>query len=275
MIRKVARHAVLMSVFGLAAFAAQAQAATVIGQTAPSTDCSGPGFGGQVQLSSTGVSYSVPFDGTITSWSAASNEAGVQTKLLIFQPVSGTTFNVVAKSDFGTFTSAGVQTFPAQIAVRAGQVIGDYGQLCAISDAGASSDHFGVFEGPEPATGTNQDFPTASSPGSRVDLSATVEPTAQPTPPTCKGKPATIVGTNGNDVRKGTSGKDVIVGLGGNDKLSGFAGNDLICGGAGKDTLKGGKGNDTLLGQKGKDTLKGGPGKDKLKGGAGKDKQIQ
>jgi Ca2+-binding RTX toxin-like protein len=94
-------------------------------------------------------------------------------------------------------------------------------------------------------------------------------------PPTCKGKPATIVGTEGTDVRKGTSGKDVIVGLGGNDKLSGLAGNDLICGGAGKDTLKGGKGNDKLYGEAGKDTLKGGPGKDKLKGGAGKDKQVQ
>jgi Ca2+-binding RTX toxin-like protein len=92
--------------------------------------------------------------------------------------------------------------------------------------------------------------------------------------PTCKGKPATIIGTDGNDVRKGTPGKDVIVGLRGNDKLSGLAGNDLICGGAGKDTLNGGKGNDKLFGQAGTDTLKGGPGKDKLKGGAGKDKQI-
>jgi Ca2+-binding RTX toxin-like protein len=93
--------------------------------------------------------------------------------------------------------------------------------------------------------------------------------------PTCKGKPATILGTSGNDVRKGTSGKDVMVGLGGNDKLSGFAGNDLICGGAGKDTLKGGKRNDKLYGNAGQDTLKGGPGKDKLKGGPGKDKQVQ
>ena len=92
---------------------------------------------------------------------------------------------------------------------------------------------------------------------------------------TCKGQPATIVGTNGRDVRKGTSGRDVMVGLGGNDKLSGLAGNDLICGGAGKDKLKGGKGNDKLLGEAGKDTLKGGAGNDKLKGGAGKDKQVQ
>jgi hypothetical protein len=93
--------------------------------------------------------------------------------------------------------------------------------------------------------------------------------------PACKGKPATIVGTEGKDVRKGTSRKDVIVGLGGNDKLSGLAGNDVICGGSGKDTLNGGKGNDKLYGEAGKDTLKGGPSADKLNGGAGKDKQIQ
>jgi RTX calcium-binding nonapeptide repeat (4 copies) len=83
-----------------------------------------------------------------------------------------------------------------------------------------------------------------------------------PAPPACKGKAATIVGTDGNDVRKGTPGKDVIVGLGGNDSLSGLAGNDVICGGAGKDTLKGGAGKDQLLGQKGKDVCKGGKGPD-------------
>jgi hypothetical protein len=92
---------------------------------------------------------------------------------------------------------------------------------------------------------------------------------------TCRSNPATIVGTEANDVRKGTSGKDVIAGLGGNDTLSGLGGKDLICGGAGKDTLKGGKGKDKLYGQAGNDTLKGGPGKDILKGGAGKDKQVQ
>jgi Ca2+-binding RTX toxin-like protein len=89
--------------------------------------------------------------------------------------------------------------------------------------------------------------------------------------PTCKGKPATVLGTSGNDVRQGTSGKDVIVGVGGNDKLSGLTGNDLICGGPGKDTLKGGGGKDTLIGQAGKDALKGGGGKDVCKGGKGKD----
>ncbi|HEY6638336.1 MAG TPA: hypothetical protein VIZ61_11695 [Solirubrobacterales bacterium] len=90
-------------------------------------------------------------------------------------------------------------------------------------------------------------------------------------PATCRGIAATIVGTEGNDVRTGSQGPDVIVGLGGNDTLSGLGGDDVICGGSGRDTLKGGKGKDTLLGQKGKDALKGGPSRDLCKGGKGKD----
>jgi Ca2+-binding RTX toxin-like protein len=90
-------------------------------------------------------------------------------------------------------------------------------------------------------------------------------------PATCRGKPATIVGTNGSDARTGSQGPDVIVALGGNDTLSGLGGNVVICAGAGKDTLKGGKGKDSLLGQKGKDALKGGPGRDLCKGGKGRD----
>jgi Ca2+-binding RTX toxin-like protein len=89
--------------------------------------------------------------------------------------------------------------------------------------------------------------------------------------PTCKGKPATIGGTNGDDVHSGTRGRDVMVGLGGNDSLSGLASKDLICGGKGTDKLNGGKGKDKLYGQAGKDKLKGGGGKDFCKGGKGKD----
>jgi Ca2+-binding RTX toxin-like protein len=94
-------------------------------------------------------------------------------------------------------------------------------------------------------------------------------------PATCRGKQATMLGTDGADQITGSPKADVVVGLDGNDKLSRLGGNDVICGGAGKDTMKGGKGKDKLYGEAGKDTLKGGPGKDKLKGGAGKDKQIQ
>jgi RTX calcium-binding nonapeptide repeat (4 copies) len=91
------------------------------------------------------------------------------------------------------------------------------------------------------------------------------------TPATCKGIPATILGTDGSDVRTASPGRDVIVALGGNDNVFALGANDVVCGGPGKDTLKGGKGKDTLLGQAGKDALKGGGGKDTCKGGKGND----
>jgi Ca2+-binding RTX toxin-like protein len=112
-------------------------------------------------------------------------------------------------------------------------------------------------------------------------------------PVSCRGRQATIVGSDGADQIAGTRGADVIMGVGGDDWLSGGAGNDLICGGQGDDTLKGGPGKDSLKGGAdkdsltggvgkdslkggpGKDVLKGGPGKDILKGGGGKDKQVQ
>ena len=158
-----------------------------------------------------------------------------------------------------------------------------------------SSEPFQLSSGTFACPGTAQataNYTVTGDAGEKLRVTGTrpapAPPTVAPAPPTgnpaplfpaplstCKGKPATIVGTEGNDVRKGTAGKDVMVGLGGNDKLSGLGGNDVICGGSGKDALKGGKGNDKLYGEAGKDTLKGGPSDDKLKGGAGKDKQIQ
>jgi Ca2+-binding RTX toxin-like protein len=106
--------------------------------------------------------------------------------------------------------------------------------------------------------------------GPSVDrLDAIVFETPRPPTPsaTCKGNPATIVGTPGKDVLSGTGGRNVIAGLGGNDSLSGLAGNDLICGGKGNDKVKGGKGNDTLIGGANADRLFGGAGNDRLFGG--------
>jgi Ca2+-binding RTX toxin-like protein len=101
----------------------------------------------------------------------------------------------------------------------------------------------------------------------RLDAIAFETP-SPPTPSaTCKGHPATIVGTPGKDVLSGAGGRDVIAGLGGNDGLSGLAGNDLICGGKGNDKVKGGKGNDTLIGGANADRLFGGAGNDRLFGG--------
>lgn len=79
---------------------------------------------------------------------------------------------------------------------------------------------------------------------------------------TCDGKPATIVGTSGNNTLNGGVGDDVIVGLGGNDTINGRGGNDTICAGSGNDTVHGGTGNDELYSGTGVDSLYGDSGND-------------
>ena len=92
------------------------------------------------------------------------------------------------------------------------------------------------------------------------------------TPPTCAGKPATIVGTVNEEIVRGTQGSDVIAALEGSDVVRAGNGNDIVCGGTGKDELEGQGGRDKLFGEDGKDELDGGAGKgDKCNGGKGKD----
>jgi Ca2+-binding RTX toxin-like protein len=88
----------------------------------------------------------------------------------------------------------------------------------------------------------------------------------------CKGKPASIVGSMGDDVLTGTKGRDVVDALGGDDVITTVGGKDRVCAGKGDDTVKAGGGSDLVLGEGGKDTLNGGPGKDRCVGGPGKDR---
>jgi len=100
-------------------------------------------------------------------------------------------------------------------------------------------------------------------------------------PATCRGVPASITGTAGNDVIAGTPGRDVIATFGGNDTIVALGGRDLVCAGRGDDYVGagtgadrafGGAGKDRLVGRGGPDALKGGPGGDLLKGGRGADR---
>lgn len=99
--------------------------------------------------------------------------------------------------------------------------------------------------------------------------------------PTCRGVPATVSGTAGDDELIGTPGPDVIAAFGGNDRIIAEAGRDLICAGSGNDYVGagtaadrvfGGTGRDRLLGRGGPDLLKGSAGNDVLKGGRGSDR---
>src|SRR4051812_40090838 len=98
---------------------------------------------------------------------------------------------------------------------------------------------------------------------------------ARQTGPTCHGRPATIVGTTGDDLGPGdivgTPRRDVIDGLGGNDVIDGGGGGDLVCGGPGRDFSGGGWGSDLISGGRGGDVLLGRGGDDFLKGNGGRD----
>jgi Ca2+-binding RTX toxin-like protein len=269
-----------------------ASAATTIGQTfAPATATQCAANYTYLQSTSPGGQYAAPTVGVITGWSFQASAANVpQLKFKVARPAGGDSFTVIAESAVVTPQADKLNTFPVQIAVQAGDIIGFFTNTaghCAQEPAG----YIHHAKAGDVAPSTTPVLFTAF--GGQLDVSALLEPDcdkdglgdetqdpnlstcAAPGPGStsvfCKGKPATIVGTAGNDVRSGTPGNDVMVGQGGNDALSGLAGRDLICGGAGKDKLNGGSGNDFLSGQKGKDKLRGGKGKDKLSGKAGKD----
>ncbi|HEY2334300.1 MAG TPA: hypothetical protein VGH58_04740 [Solirubrobacterales bacterium] len=144
---------------------------------------------------------------------------------------------------------------------------------------------------------------TASVKGNQKDPVATNNKATATTsvigpPATCRGVPATMTGTAGDDTIIGTGGRDVIAALSGNDTIVSLAGGDLVCagsgndyvgagsaadrvfGGAGKDrllgrggpdVLRGSAGSDVLKGNRGADRLRGGPGFDRCRGGAGVD----
>jgi RTX calcium-binding nonapeptide repeat (4 copies) len=251
--------------------------------------------------------YAAPTDGVITQWNFQAPAATVQMKFKVGRATGNPNeFTLIGSSDPVVPVANVLNSYFVRVPVKAGDIIGDWvsADMQCVRVQGGYNYRLIAGDILPPTTAV---FPNAQA-NLQFDLSALLEPdcdndglgdetqdtnlsSCAPPPPgtgipapgappgsppvTCKGLNATIVGTNGSDVRTGSLGKDVIAGLGGNDTLSGIAGNDVICGGGGKDLLKGGKGNDRLFGQKGKDTLKGGPGNDLLKGGKGKDKQIQ
>jgi hypothetical protein len=268
-----------------------AGAATTIGQTVSPGNCTaGPT---RLQTTSPGNLYAAPSGGVITSWSFQAGAAVPTLKFKVGRPAGGNLYTIIGESALTTPAANVLNTFPIRLSVQAGDLIGFYvdvaGQCGIVGIPGyVHSATDGDIVPPNQAT-----FNSLPAQMVQLDVSAQLEPdcdndgfgdetqdqnlsTCAATGPapggqTCQGKPATIVGTSGSDVRTGSRGRDVIVGLGGNDSLSGIAGNDLICGGAGKDNLSGGKGKDKLYGQKGKDKLRGKAGRDLCVGGPGND----
>ena len=280
-----------------------AGAATQLGQVSPPFPLLSPS-GNFTQLQTATIPYTVPVPGgVVTGWShfgAAEDGSPGSGRLQVWRQVGMTTdFFLVGRSDLESFTADILNFFATRVPVSGGEMLGLRSENAASRYGGGSGDNVLELSGGDPAPGETRGALGPPEPATLVNVSAVLEADADgdgfgdetqdqcptnattqgPCPPapapqptsTCKGEPATVVGTGGVDKLSGTAAADVIAALGGNDKASGLAGNDLICGGAGKDSIKGGSGKDTLLGQKGKDTLKGGKDKDNCTGGKGKD----
>ena len=287
----------------IAADASSAGAAVTVGQTAPPTgagECGGGKLYVTSQVAPGSPSYVIPpGGGVLTQWSAEGGNSDSTLELKVVNQTAAMNYRVAATDVPRTLSANVLDNFPIGIPVTGGEFLSLWVpaglHFCAFGGTPADVTEYRAGTSPEPNVGDTFVMDTAV-PSVRINVAARLEPDCDndglgdetqdtnlstcapgtiPPPakggPTCKGKPVTIVGTNGRDVRTGSQGRDVFVGLGGSDKLSGKAGNDVICGGAGKDTLKGGKGKDSLLGQKGKDALKGDGGKDICRGGKGND----
>ncbi len=87
----------------------------------------------------------------------------------------------------------------------------------------------------------------------------------------CRGRQATHVGTDGNNVLRGTNGADVFDAGGGNDRIIGLRGNDRVCAGPGRDVVNAGPGDDIVFADPGNDVARGGAGDDRLLGNNGND----
>ena len=74
--------------------------------------------------------------------------------------------------------------------------------------------------------------------------------------PSCGYLPATIIGTEEDDVLVGTDEQDSIVGLGGDDVIRGLNNSDRLCGGDGSDTIYGGEGYDWFEADAGDDVVR-------------------
>lgn len=139
---------VAASAWGLVSVSSAGAAQRTLGQLfRPTLFCYAQGFQ-NFTLLVTGVaggrSYTVPTSGVITSWSFEDGAATVpDLTLKIGRNVGGGRYKIVADAPAGRQVANSVNTYPANISVKAGDVIGIYenGGNCA-TETGNSLDTF-------------------------------------------------------------------------------------------------------------------------------------
>ncbi len=157
-----------------------AGAATTVGSTSPAGAFSGGRAIVQRITDPGSPSYTTPA-GVITSWSYQSSTGTTagQVRLVVFRPLGGNDYFVVARSDFGDATATDQTfSFPTRIGVQAGDVLGLRSTGPAlVGTAHQGSDQTAGFSVADPAPGETVTASSFSGPD-RLDASAVVEPDA-------------------------------------------------------------------------------------------------
>jgi hypothetical protein len=156
--------------------ASTAGAAVTIGQVgANTTSCTGNFDWAQPNVSS-GRTYVVPGTGTITSWSTFADQAVMLTMKIYRRVADPDTYQVVGHAGPQTLTPGGVNTFPASVPVKPGDILGQHvittGTHCAFSDAAEMGTRARSGDLADGAPGQ----PFGPVPNLRVNMEASFEP---------------------------------------------------------------------------------------------------
>jgi hypothetical protein len=180
MIRRIALLSALVAL-GLATTGSSARGSVTLGQTfAPDVDWAGAGT--IIQTTSPGNSYVVPSNGVITSWSfeASADQVGPM-KVKIVRPAGGDDFTTVGESSLETPSLGTLNTWPTQISVKTGDLLGEYYDSSTFPLRADSSYHTNEISAgsPSPAVdpppGTTTNYPPSSG-DYQIDLSVVLEP---------------------------------------------------------------------------------------------------
>lgn len=167
------------------ATAVSAAATITVGQLFPPESSCGDETYLQTGVAS-GTSYTVPAEGVITSWSFFTSDIAVPVlKLKVARPVALDVFSIVGESSAGVQVPDRVNTFPADIPVGTGDVIGIYakgGGACAtVTHAGG--DTFVRDEGDPLPEMAAVFIPSNEANDGKLPVEVTVAVPPSPTPP--------------------------------------------------------------------------------------------
>jgi hypothetical protein len=172
----VTRLGLVVALFGVCVVAAASASAATIGQTTASANYSCVAeFDLQTGVAS-GTSFVVPAGSwLLTSWSTFAGSAGGSMSLMIFRPTAVLgSYGVVAESPLQTLTASVLNTFPANVVLQGGDLLGFWsggGAACA-TFTGRPGDLNPFGFGPEPAVGAT--VTTSVAPGFLLNISGTI-----------------------------------------------------------------------------------------------------